>query len=550
MIVPLAEGLPPRALWPERIHTLPEMRYPPRLNVARELLDVHAEGGRAGRPAVYFEDRVLSYGELQARVNRLAHGLRHAGIEPGDRVLLRLPNCPEFVITWLACQKLGVITVATMPMLRARELAYVANDAGTTAAIVWGALRDELEKAQGQASGLTRLIVAGETRAGDESWAGLLEGQPERLQAADTAADDVAMIAYTSGSTGVPKGCVHQHVDILGSADAYARHVLRPTEEDRFGGHPTLAFTFGTGGLLVYPLRFGAATVLSPPFEPMAMLDTIQRQRVTIAFCAPTSYRLMLRVPELGRRFDLGSLRLCVSAAEPLPAQVYEEWVERTGVECLDGIGSTEMFHIFISSEAGRVRPGATGVAVPGYACRVVDDEGHEVPRGTAGLVAIKGPTGCKYWRKPDRQAEYVRFGGWNVTGDVYVQDADGYFTYQCRSDDMIVTGGYKIPGPEVEHVLDEHPAVQESAVVAAPDTTRGFVPKAIVVLKPGVTASATLVKELQDHVRRELAPYKYPRLVEFLDRLPRTETGKIRRVELRQQEAAAPGSDRERRPG
>lgn len=539
MPVPLEEGLPPKDLWPERIYTLPEHRYPVRLNVARELLDANAEGGRAGRPAVCFQDQVLTYGELAKRVNRLANGLRAAGIDRGDRVLLRMPNCPEFIGTWLALQKLGAIAVSTMPLLRARELAYIASDAGTTTAVVWGGLREELEKAQAQAPELKRLIVVGDTRPGDTAWASLMDGQPERFPAADTSAHDVAMIAYTSGSTGIPKGCVHQHVDILGSADSYARYVLTPSEEDRFGGHPTLAFTFGTGGLLVYPLRFGAATVLSGPFEPEKMLATIQRHRITVAFCAPTSYRLMLRVPEMAKRFDLASLRLCVSAAEPLPAATYEEWVQRTGKECLDGIGSTEMFHIFISSTKGRVKAGATGIPVPGYDCRVVDETGREVPRGTPGLVAIKGPTGCKYWRKPDRQAEYVRFGGWNVTGDVYVQDDEGYFTYQCRSDDMIVSAGYKIPGPELEHVLDEHPAVAESAVVAAPDETRGYVPKAFVVLKPGVQPSEALAKELQEHVKKELAPYKYPRQVEFVAQLPRTETGKIRRVELRQQEAA-----------
>jgi 2-aminobenzoate-CoA ligase len=546
MSVSLAEGLPPRSLWPERIYTLPEHRYPVRLNVARELLDVHAEGGRGGRPAIHFEDQVLTYAELQKRVNRLANGLRAAGIDRGDRVLMRLPNCPEFIITWLACQKLGVVTVSTMPMLRARELGYIASDAGTTAAVVGSPLRGELEKAQGAAPQLRRLIVVGETRPGDTAWASLMDGQSDRCAAADTGAQDVAMIAYTSGSTGVPKGCVHQHIDILGSADAYARYVLTPSEDDRFGGHPTLAFTFGTGGLLVYPFRFGASTVLTGPFEPESMLDAIQRQRISIVLCAPTSYRLMLRVPGLEQRYDLSSLRLCVSAAEPLPAATYGEWMGRTGKECLDGIGSTEMFHIFVSSLPGRVRPGATGVPVPGYDCRVVDEEGNEVPRGTSGLIAIKGPTGCKYWRKPDRQAEYVRFGGWNVTGDVYVRDDDGYFTYQCRSDDMIVTGGYKIPGPEVEHVLDEHPAVAESAVVATPDETRGYVPKAFVVLKPGQTPSEALAQELQEHVKRELAPYKYPRHVEFIHALPRTETGKIRRVELRQQDANPnrPGGD------
>jgi 2-aminobenzoate-CoA ligase len=540
--VSIEEGLPPKRLWPERVYTLPETRYPVRLNVATELLDRHADGDRAGRPAIHHQDRVLTYGELQTRVNRLANGLRAAGVDRGERVLLRLPNCPEFIVTWLACQKLGAVTVSTMPLLRARELAYIVQDAGTRTAVVAAALREEVDRARAGAPELARLIVVGEPGPGDLAWARLADGQPERLATAETRADDVAMIAYTSGSTGVPKGCVHQHADILASADSYARHVLRPTEADRFGGHPTLAFTFGTGGLLVFPLRFGASTVLSGPFEPERMLEVFQRHRVTVAFCAPTSYRLMLRVPEMRRRFDLGSLRLCVSAAEPLPAATYTEWVDVTGKECLDGIGSTEMFHIFVSSVSGAVRPGATGVPVPGYDCRVVDDEGREVARGTPGLIATKGPTGCKYWRKPERQAEYVRFGGWNVTGDVYVHDDDGYFTYQCRSDDMIVTGGYKIPGPEVEHVLDEHPAVAESAVVAAPDETRGFVPKAYVVLRPGREPSDALARELQEHVKHELAPYKYPRQVEFVPALPRTETGKIRRVELRQRETQRAG--------
>jgi 2-aminobenzoate-CoA ligase len=530
----LAEALPPLALLPERVYTLPELRYPPRLNIAEQLLDAHAEGGRAGRAAVVAGGATITYGELARRVNRLCHGLRERGLEPGDRLLLRLPNVPEFVVTWLACQKLGVITVGTMPMLRARELAYIIEDAGARAAVVWGGLRDELERAREQAPGLTQLFVAGDARSGDTTLDSLTSGRPERFTAALTDRDDVAMIAYTSGSTGVPKGCVHLQRDILASADSYARHVLTPSEEDRFGGHPTLAFTFGTGGLLVFPFRFGAATVLSGPFTPEAMLETFARERVTVAFCAPTSYRFMLGVTDMTKRYDLGALRVGISAAEPLPAATWHAWREATGVELLDGIGSTEMFHIFVSSRTGQVKPGATGIPVPGYDCRVVDDQGREVPPGTEGLIAIKGPTGCKYWRKPDRQAEYVRFGGWNVTGDVYVQDAEGYLTYQCRSDDMIVSGGYKIPGPEVEHVLDEHPSVAESAVVATPDAARGFVVKAYVVLRPPARPSTELVAELQDHVKRELAPYKYPRAIEFIERLPRTETGKIQRYRLR----------------
>jgi 2-aminobenzoate-CoA ligase len=534
MIPAVAASLPEPGRMPDRVYTLPELRYPARFNVGEVLLDANAEGDRAGRPAIHAGACTLTYGALARQVNRLAHGLRAAGLDRGDRVLLRLPNVPEFIVAWLACQKAGIVTVATMPLLRARELAYVAADAGTRTAIVGDGLREELERAQQQAPVLERLIVAGEPRAGDVTLDALATGQPEQFTAVDTDRDDIAMIAYTSGSTGIPKGCVHFHRDIVASADAYARHVLCPSPEDRFGGHPSMAFTFGTGGLLVFPFRFGASTVLGPPFSPESMLETFARQRVTLCFCAPTSYRLMLAVPELKRRYDLGALRLGVSAAEPLPAATWQEWRNVTGVELLDGIGSTEMFHIFISSLPGRVRPGATGVPVPGYDCRVVDEDGREVPAGEQGLIAIKGPTGCKYWRKPDRQAEYVRFGGWNVTGDVYVQDADGYLTYQCRSDDMIVSGGYKIPGPEVEHVLDEHPAVAESAVVAVPDRTRGFVVKAFVVLRAPHQASAELVGELQEHARRELAPYKYPRAIEFVERLPRTETGKIQRYILR----------------
>jgi 2-aminobenzoate-CoA ligase len=540
VIPDVAGSLPPEALRPERLYTLPELRYGLRLNVGAELLDRNAEGGRAGRPAIHTPGRSITYGALARHVNRLCHGLRAAGLDRGDRVLLRLPNVPEFVVAYLACQKLGIVTVGTMPLLRARELEYIASDAGTRAAIVWGGLREELERAQHHAADLKTLIVAGDARPGDTTLDALMTGQPEHFTAEPTERDDIAMIAYTSGSTGVPKGCVHTHRDILASADSYARHVLEPSEEDRFGGHPTLAFTFGTGGLLIFPFRAGAATVLSGPFTPESMLETLSRARVTISFCAPTSYRLMLRVPDMVRRYDLGALRIGVSAAEPLPAATWQEWHDTTGIELLDGIGSTEMFHIFVSSVRGRVRPGATGMPVTGYDCRVVGDDGREVPRGTAGLIAIKGPTGCRYWRKPDRQAEYVRWNGWNVTGDVYVEDDDGYFTYQCRSDDMIVSGGYKIPGPEVEHVLDEHPAVAESAVVAVPDETRGFIVKAFVVLKPDHAASRALVTALQDHVKRELAPYKYPRSIEFLPALPRTETGKIQRYKLRQQASSA----------
>lgn len=528
------EFLPPPELMPERVYTLPEHRYSPRLNVARELVDRNVAAGRGLRPAIHCKDTVWTYEALQAEVNRTANGLRTLGIRRNDRVLIRLPNCPEFIVAWLALQRLGAVTVSTMPLLRARELTHIAGDSGVAWAVVHGALKDELDKAQAQVPGLhTQIVVGGE---GGVRWEEVGREQPDRFDAVDTEGDDVAMIAYTSGSTGVPKGCVHTHQDILASTDSYARCVLRPTEQDVFGGHPTLAFTFGTGGLMVYPLRFGASTVLMPPFQPELMLETIQRYRISVVFCAPTSYRLMLQLPGMESQYTLKSLRCGVSAGEPLPAATYSEWLERTGVKLLDGIGSTEMFHIFVSSTIKQVRPGATGVPVPGYDCRVVDEDGQEVPAGKEGLLAIKGPTGCKYWRRPDRQAEYIK-AGWNYPNDVYVKDEEGFFWYRCRNDDMIVTGGYKVPGPEVEHVLDEHPAVAESAVVASPDATRGFVAKAFIVLKAGLGASDALAAELQEFVKQELAPYKYPRRIEFVEKLPRTETGKIRRVDLRQAE-------------
>jgi 2-aminobenzoate-CoA ligase len=532
------EFLPPPELMPERVYTLPEHRYAPRLNVARELVDAHVAAGRSHRPAIHFKDTVVTYAALQAAANRMANGFRKLGIATNDRVLIRLPNCPEFIIAWLALQKLGAVTVSTMPLLRARELTHIAGDSGAAWAIVHGTLKEELDKAQAQVPTLhTQVVVGGE---GGVGWEDVGKDQHDEFDTLDNEADDVAMIAYTSGSTGVPKGCVHTHRDILASADSYARYVLTPTEHDVLGGHPTLAFTFGTGGLMVYPLRFGASTVLMPPFQPELMLETIQKYRISVVFCAPTSFRLMMQVPGMETKFNLKSLRCGVSAGETLPAPIFEEWHKRTGVKILDGIGSTEMFHIFVSSTMNQVRAGSTGVGVPGYDCRVVDEDGNELPPGKEGLLAIKGCTGCKYWNKPDRQREYVR-RGWNYPGDVFVRDEDGFFWYQCRSDDMIVSAGYKIPGPEVEHVLDEHPAVAESAVVASPDAMRGFIVKAFVVLKPGHTAGEALAAELQEFVKKELAPYKYPRQVEFVDKLPRTETGKIRRVELRQRELDRP---------
>ena len=543
MSADITSRLPPRDAWPDLVCDRPELRYPEAINLATELLDRHVIAGRGGRPAVVMADgRRASYDDVQRLTDRIGKALTRLGVRPGDRVALRFLNNTTFVASWLAVQKIGAVGVSTMPMLRARELAYIVNDSEASVFLCAGDLMDEVARARPSFD--HAVVVVDATLGGASAPASgadlrldtLIAGETPGLDAVPRAPRDLALIAYTSGSTGIPKGATHAPADVLASADTYARYVLGARPDDVFGGHPTLAFTFGLGGLLVFPFRVGAATALLERFTPDALMRSVGPSRISVLFCAATTYRLLLQDPELERKYDLGSLRACVSAGEPLPAPVYDEWLRRTGVEILDGIGSTEMFHIFISSAPGRARPGSTGLPVPGYEARVVDDEMRDVPRGAPGTLAVRGPTGCRYWRKPDRQREYVR-DGWNLTGDVYVEDADGYFWYQCRNDDLIICGGYNIAGPEIESVLIEHPAVLEAAVVATPDAMRGSLPKAFVVLKPGVVASARLVEALQRHVKDALAPYKYPREVEFVDALPRTETGKVRRVELRERE-------------
>ncbi|HWF84405.1 MAG TPA: benzoate-CoA ligase family protein [Vicinamibacterales bacterium] len=545
--------LPPRTLWPTVLRTRPELQYPDTLNLAELLLDRHVTAGAGARTAVVTKTARIAYGDLERRTNRIGHALLKLGIQPGDRVGMRFFNGVPFVATWLAVQKIGAIGVSTMPMLRARELAYIVNDSGARVIVCQDDLLEELARGRHAfdhpvivvAAGSMDVVPRSYSPDADASLERLTVDAGDRLDPTPVGNSDVALIAYTSGSTGVPKGTVHTPADILSAADCYGAQVLGATPDDVFGGHPTLAFTYGLGGLLVFPFRVGASTSLIDRFEPQKLLARVAADRVTLLFCAATTYRVLLQDPDLERTHDLTSLRLCVSAGEPLPASVYKEWYRRTGLEILDGIGSTEMFHIFISARSGKVRAGSSGTPVGGYEARVVDEHLTEVARGTSGLLAVRGPTGCRYWRKPDRQRDYVR-GGWNITGDVYQQDADGFFWFQCRNDDVIVCGGYKIVGPEVERVLLEHQAVSDAAVVATPDPVRGAVPKAFVVLKDAATASAALAAALQDHVKHELAPYKYPREIEFVATLPRTETGKLRRLELRQRELdrKAPRSD------
>jgi 2-aminobenzoate-CoA ligase len=485
------DRLPARELWP----VISELPYPETLNVAVELLGDHAG------PAVRAET-IWSYDELDTRSGAIARALR---IEPGTRVLLHAANTPEAIAAWLGILKAGGIVVATMPLLRAGEIAKVIAKAHVTHAITEARLAAEV------------------ARAGDTTLH-TLDTLPARgaFEAAETAADDVAIIAFTSGTTGAPKGCVHFHRDLLASCDTFAAKVLRPSSDDVFSGTPPLAFTFGLGGHVLFPLRFGASTAPVAQAGPEATAQAIAEHRITSLFTAPTAYRALLKADG-----DLSSLHTCVSAGEPLPARVSDAWFEKTGVRIVDGIGSTEMLHIFIASPAHEARAGSVGRPVPGYEARIVDDAMNELPPGEIGRLAVRGPTGCRYLDDP-RQAVYVR-DGWNLTGDAFSIDADGYFWFQARTDDMIISAGYNISGFEVEAALLEHPAVAECAVVAAPDPDRGHVVKAFVVTSATVTA-----KELQDHVKALIAPYKYPRQVEFIDALPRTATGKVRRTVLR----------------
>ena len=522
------DNLPASDEWPDFIFSRPELQYPARLNCATHFLDRWVEEGRGREPCLISAAETLSYADLQGRVNRICNVLvEQLGFVPGNRVLLRSANNPMMVAIHLAVLKAGGVVVATMPLLRAREIAYPIAKAKIGLAFCDHRLADEMEQARILAPELQRVVYWG-SGAPDALEALIAEAAPE-FAAVDTAADDVCLIGFTSGTTGEPKGTMHFHRDMLAVCDSYARNVLRPEASDRFIGSPPLAFTFGLGGIVLFPLHAGASTVLLERVGPDDLLAAIARHRATVCFTAPTAYRAMLAKL---KDHDVSCLRKCVSAGEPLPKATFEAWLAATGIKLMDGIGATEMLHIFIAAAEDEIRPGATGRPVPGYEARIIDDEGRDLPPGTIGRLAVRGPTGCRYLAD-ERQRKYVR-NGWNVTGDTYVMDADGYFWYQARSDDMIVSSGYNIAGPEVEAALLAHPAVAECGVVGAPDAERGMIVKAYVVLHPGQDAGSELVKVLQDHVKKEIAPYKYPRAIEFVPSLPRTQTGKLQRFELR----------------
>ena len=526
------DSLPPPEAWPEFIFELPELRFPERLNCAVELLGRAQERGWGGRTAIRTTDGLhWTYAELDAISSRIARVLvEDLGLVPGNRVLLRAPNNPMHAACWFAVMKAGGIAVGTMPLLRARELTDVVTKAAITHALCDARLTAELEAARGLCPTLTTVALFG-TDAPDGIDARLAT-KPASFAAVDTAADDVALIAFTSGTTGKPKGTMHFHRDLVAICDCFPRSTLRASMDDLFTGSPPLAFTFGLGGLLLFPLRIGAATLLLEKAPPEVLLPAIAAHRVTVLFTAPTSYRAMApQVPQ----HDLSSLRKCVSAGEALPAATRVLWKEASGIEIIDGIGSTELLHIFIAHDEAHARPGATGKPIPGYRACVMDDAGRPLPPGQVGRLAVKGPTGCRYLAD-ERQANYVQ-DGWNYTGDAYHVDEDGYFFFHARTDDMIISAGYNIGGPEVESALLLHPAVAECAVVGSPDADRGEIVKAFVVLRPGSDPGEATVRALQEHVKQTIAPYKYPRALEFVDALPRTETGKLQRFRLRQME-------------
>jgi len=523
------DNLPPRGQWPEFLFELPELKYPGRMNCATELLDKPVTRGHGHRIALRSPDDACTYTQLFTQANRLANVLvREMGLKPGNRVLLRGPNNPTMAAAWFAVMKAGGICVATMPLLRAKELTDIITKAEVTHALCDKRLDAELKAALPQCPTLRTVRYWHD--AGPDSLDERALQQPLWFTNAATAADDVALIAFTSGTTGKPKGTMHFHRDVIAMCDCFPRSMLQVQKDDIFCGTPPLAFTFGLGGMLCFPLRYGASTVLVEKHTPQTLLETIQNFKASICFTTPIMYRGMAAA---AGGFDISSLKKCVSAGEALPDATRSLFRQATGIEIIDGIGSTEMIHIFISHTPEKVRRGATGYAVPGYRATVLDDEGKACPAGTVGRLAVKGPTGCRYLAD-ERQQNYVR-NGWNLTGDAYLMDEQGYFFYQARTDDMIISAGYNIAGPEVEGALLAHPAVAECGVVGSPDAERGTVVKAFVVLKPGHPRGPDTARQLQEYVKSSIAPYKYPRVVEFVDALPRTETGKLQRFKLRQ---------------
>jgi 2-aminobenzoate-CoA ligase len=520
------DNLPPREQWPEFIFETPDLQFPERLNAAALLVDRAVAEGDGERLAIVGNGVRWTYAELQRQVNRLARLLTEdMGLVPGNRVLLRGANSPWLGAAWLAVWKAGGVAVGTMPLLRTKELKQIVRLGKIGHALCEASLALELESTRTECPELQQIQYYGTAE-----FLARLAAKSDAFAAVDTAAEDPALVAFTSGTTGVPKGCIHGHRDVIAMCEVFPRHCLKPSRDDVFIGTPPLAFTFGLGGFLCFPLYYRASTVLLEKLPPAELLVAMEKYRTTICFTSPTAYRQM--TPQVGK-YDLSALKKCVSAGEALPVATREQWRAATGIQIHDGIGGTEIIHIYIASDPDSYRTGAIGKPLPGYRAMLVDQYMKPVPVGQEGWLALKGPTGCRYLAD-SRQTYYVR-NGWNITGDTYHADADGYYYYHARVDDIIVTSGYNVSSPEVESVLLEHPAVAECGVIGSPDAERGQILKAFVVLKPGHQGDDALVKDLQDFVKNNAAPYKYPRAVAFIDKLPRTETGKLQRFRLKE---------------
>ena len=540
------DRLPPSDQWPVFVFDRPEVQYPPQLNCVQGLLDHHVASGLGDRVAVRGKDATgdihWTYAQLQAKVNQIAHVLTtDMGLKSGQRLLLRGGNSPMMAACFLAALKAGLVVVPTMPLLRAAELKQIVDKAQVSAALCDSLLADELRHCTDashphHAAALKQVLwFRSDDANGVEA---RMSKHAEAFEAYPTSRDDVCLIAFTSGTTGQPKGTMHFHRDVLAMCDLFPRHVLNMDANDIVCGTPPIAFTFGLGGLLAFPLRYGACAVLLEKYTPESLLQAVGHYGATQCYTAPTMYRQMaMLVSDQPSAFNLKSLKHTVSAGEALPDATRQLWKKATGIEMTDGIGGTEVIHIYISSAGHEVRAGSIGKVVPGYQAQIVDEDMQAVPPGVVGRLAVRGPTGCRYLDDP-RQKDYVK-EGWNLPGDTFVMDADGYFSYQARNDDMIISAGYNIAGPEVESALMQHPAVAECGVVGASDIERGQVVMAFVVLKPGYTGSIAMEKELQEFVKQTIAPFKYPRRVMFCDAMPRTETGKLQRFKLRQQAMA-----------
>jgi 2-aminobenzoate-CoA ligase len=523
------DHLPPTDKWPDFL--LENFEYPDHLNAGFELTDAMVDRGFGDHTALIGNGRRRTYKELTDWTNRLAYALvEDYGVEPGNRVLIRSANNPAMVACWLAATKAGAVVVNTMPMLREGELSKIIDKAQIKLALSDTRMMDELVNCAKKSKWLEKVIGFDGTANHDAELDRMALNKLVQFKTVQTGRDDVALLGFTSGTTGEPKATMHFHRDLLIIADGYAKEVLGVTPDDVFVGSPPLAFTFGLGGLAIFPLRFGAAATLLEQATPPNMVEIIQTYKATISFTAPTAYRAMMAAMEEGA--DLSSLRIAVSAGETLPAPVFEEWTQKTGKPILDGIGATELLHIFLTNRLEDVKPRSTGKPVSGYQACIVDNAMNELPRGEIGKLAVRGPTGCRYL-DDDRQTEYVR-DGWNLTGDSFYLDDDGFYHFAARSDDMIVSSGYNIAGPEVEAALLSHPDVVECGVVSAPDEERGQIVEAYIVLAEEVAPDALCIKRLQDYVKAVIAPYKYPRSIKFISELPKTETGKIQRFRLR----------------